>query len=89
MNILHYLKNAGKYIYEFGSVNPFEKLVESTAHEHILIIPNSMVVYKKDFRKLFTKYHIAALFELSNCFLGSHNEPYMFLFVVDNSIVNE
>lgn len=86
MNMLAYIQNAQKYIYTFDAEKPFAKLMESNETEHVLIIPNSMVIRRKEFERLLEKYYISELFELANCFVGTGNEPYMFLHVVDKPV---
>lgn len=86
MRLLHYLENFPDYLYQWGSSTPFSKVWENPQKEYVLLISNAMVIYRKEFEKLFEKYYIAELFELSNCFMGTGSVPHMFLHIVDTPV---
>lgn len=86
MRIAQYLENFTNYIYLWGSATPFQKIWNEPRKEHVLLISNSMTIYRKEFEKLLREYNIAELFELSNCFLGTSGEPYMLLRIVDTPV---
>lgn len=86
MRIAQYLNRFPDYLFQWGSPTPFSKIWENPQKEHILLFSNSMTIHRKEFEKLLSKYYIAELFELSNCFLGNCGEPYMFLRIVDTPI---
>lgn len=86
MRLLHYLEDFPDYLYQWGSSTPFSKVWENPQKEHVLLISNAMVFYRKEFEKLFEKYYIAELFELSNCFMGTGSVPHMFLHIVDTPV---
>ena len=88
MKILDYIQNAGQYLYRFGTIDPFKEILESDKEERFLIVPNSMIsyVYKKDFLKLLEQYNVAEIYELSNCFLGTSNQPYIFIHIVKQDV---
>lgn len=88
MKLLDYIRDAKKYIYQYGVIEPFKSILDSNDEEHYLIVPNSLIsyVYKKDFEKLFMQYNVAKIFELSNCFLGTYNEPYIFIHITKQRV---
>jgi len=88
MKVLEYIKGAKQYIYQFGVIEPFKSILESNEEEQYLIVPNSLAFYgyKKDFEKLFEQYNVAEIFELSNCFLGTYNEPYMLIHITKRCV---
>lgn len=86
MHIRHYISNYKKYIYESLAEKPLRKIIESSECEHYLIIPISMTIHYKEFAKVFDHYYLAEMFDLSNCFLGTHNEPYIFLHIVSRPV---
>lgn len=81
MKIIDFIRNASKYIYFTNQRNPLEKVLNSSEEEHYLLIPNSLTIFRNDFARLFKKYNLKELFEISNCFLGAWQEPYMFMHV--------
>lgn len=81
MKIIEYIRKPSQYIYFTNQRNPLEKVLNSSEEEHYLLIPNSLTIFRKDFSLLFQKYNLKELFEISNCFLGAWQEPYMFMHI--------
>lgn len=88
MTILDYIRNAQKYIYFTNQKNPLERALNSSEKELFLLIPNSLTIFRKDFVELFSKYNLAELFDISNCFLGAWQEPYMFMHITKEQVQN-
>lgn len=86
MKLRDYINHANDYIYFSMQRSPLEKIISSEEPEHFMLIPNSLVIHRKEFVEVFKKYYLAELYELSNCFLGSYNEPYMFLHIVKTPV---
>lgn len=84
--IIDYIRNAKDYIYDTFSDRPLSKIIDSDKAEHIMLVPNSLVIYREDFAKIFEKYYVSEMFELSNFVLGTYNEPYMFLHLVKQPV---
>ncbi|MBR3564139.1 MAG: hypothetical protein IKN92_05050 [Clostridia bacterium] len=86
MKILEYIQNAKEYIYFTNQKNPLERALNSSEKELFLLIPNSLTIFRRDFVRLFSKYNLAELFDISNCFLGSWQEPYMFMHITKEQV---
>lgn len=88
MKIIDYIKNSKQYIYDPLTFDPFADLLESKKHDHYLIFSNSMLSYihKQDFEKLFEKYNLVEIFDLSNCFLGTGDTPHLFLHITKGNV---
>lgn len=86
MRIAQYLEDFPNYIYLWNTATPFNKIWDNPQREHVLLFSNTMTIHRKRFEELLSKYYIAELYELSNCFLGNAGEPYMFLRIVDTPV---
>lgn len=43
-------------------------------------------IHKQDFEKLFEKYNLVEIFDLSNCFLGTGDTPHLFLHITKGNV---
>lgn len=86
MKVFDYIQNARQYIYRFGEIEPFKKIINSDKEEHYLIVPSMMAFYKKDFSELFTVYNPVAIIGISNCFRGTFCESYYFIHITRREI---
>ena len=84
--LIWYINNVNKFIYHTFSDYPLKPVVESEAPEQFMLIPNSMVIYRIEFQKIFEKYSVSELFDMSNFVLGTYNEPYMFIHLVKKPV---
>lgn len=82
MKLYEFITHAKDYIYFAMEKDPFDALLHSEKKEHYMIVPNSISIHRQAFVELFKRYNLAEMYELSNCFLGAHCEPYMLFHLV-------
>lgn len=85
MRILDCIRDAKRYICGLEK-DPLTKYLKSSEDEHFLLIPNSLTYLREDFVKLFEEYKPVELFEISNCFLGTWREPYMYMHITKKPV---
>lgn len=78
MDIFKMISDGSKYIAWSHLGKTFDKYIDEDKDEYYLLVPNQDVMDRWSIGRLFQKYHMLELFELSNCYLGSFNEPYMY-----------
>lgn len=78
LDIFNLIRNGDKYIVWPNLGQTFDSFVEEDANEYHLLVRNLNLMDRWSIDRLFEKYYIQELFELSNCYLGSYNEPYMY-----------
>lgn len=78
LDIINLIRNGSKYIVWLNLGKTFDTFVEKDENEYHLLVGNGTVLDKWSIDKLFNQYYIQELFELSNCYLGNYNEPYMY-----------
>lgn len=78
VDILNIIKNGSGRIVPSNLGETFNELIDKDQPEYHLLIPNTVLLDKWSLEKFFQKYFIHELFDLSNCYLGSFNEPYAY-----------
>ena len=82
MDIVDYIQQGSQYRVKsdlektLGKV--FEKFIIENGDEYAFLVPNDVLFDVESIRNLFDKYYCLELFDISNCFLGSYNQPFMF-----------
>ena len=72
------IRNGGKYIVRTDLGKTFDIYLAKNENEYHLLVANCNLMDRWSIEKLFDKYYIQDVFELSNCYLGVYNEPYMY-----------
>lgn len=83
------LEKAGDYIlisHNHASEEFLNKLPSSSASEHYLLIANSLTIFRREFVEIFKKYYASEIFYLSNYFLGTYQEPFIFLHIISSPV---
>ncbi len=78
LDIFNLIRNGAQYIVRPNLGKTFDSFIEKDADEYHLLVGNWNLMDRWSIDRLFGKYYIQELFELSNCYLGSYNEPYMY-----------
>ena len=78
LDIFGLIRNGAKYIVWLDLGKTFDTYVEKDKREYHLIVRNSNLMDKWSIERLFEKYYIQEIFEISNCYLGYFNEPFMY-----------
>lgn len=78
LNIFELIKNGSNYIVSLNIGKSFDIFIKKDEPEYHLLVPNSILIDCWSIKKLFEKYYIQEIFEVSNCYLGSYNEPYAY-----------
>ena len=94
MKMFDFILNAHKYIVSYNTFtdntintnSPLKDIMDSNEAEHFIIIPYSMTGFRDGFVKVFQKYHLSELFDLSECFAGPSYGPYVFLHIVSQPV---
>lgn len=76
MNILKSVRE-GRNVVFFNLGKSFDKYIEEDKYDYILLVPNVALLDKWSIDRLFSKYHLHEMFELSNCYLGTFDESYV------------
>ena len=77
-NIFQMISEGSKYIAWNHMGKTFDKYIDEDKDEYFLLVPNQDLMDRWSIRRLFQIYHMHELFELSNCYTGTLNEPYMY-----------
>ena len=78
LDIFELINNGANYIVSLSIMNSFDVYIEKDELEYHLLVPNHILMDHWSIKKLFEKYYIQEMFEVSNCYLGSNNEPYAY-----------
>lgn len=78
LDIFELINNGANYIVSLNIMNSFDAYIEKGELEYHLLVPNRILMDHWSIKKLFEKYYIQEIFEVSNCYLGSNNESYAY-----------
>lgn len=77
-NIFGFINNGSNYIVSLNTGKSFDVYIEKNEPEYHLLVPNHVLGDSWSIKKLFEKYYVQEIFAVSNCYLGSYNEPYAY-----------
>lgn len=88
MKLLDIINKPNLYYHGLFVTDSFNDVINSDDEEQFIITEVASIIKNSIFEKLVKKYYVSEIFDLSNCYLGTHiiDQHFMFIHLVRNPI---